>query len=490
MDEVTQNNFNLKKKTIKSITYSFGGFVSKSGIELILGIVLARLLLPEDYGILGMIMVFIVISDQFIDSGMTNALIREKSVSTDDYSTVFYYNLAIAIVVYTILFFSANLVSRFYNEPSLVKILRISGLAIIIGSFGLIQKVILVRDVNFKVQSIILIIASLVSGIVAIYFAYIGYGVWSLIIKLILFRLLTSLLYIVHNWWIPVISFNVESFKKFFSFGYKLLLTGILATIYQNLYNVIIGKFYQKNQLGYYTKSKQFSDLAALSMATSVTDVSYPVLSQLQENPKLLKAGFEKVIKYTTFLTFPIMVGLAVIAEPFITILLGDKWVPMVPYFQILSISAITLPHRSINLNILKVKGRSDLFLKLDVIKIIIGLVSILFVVLLDLGIPGLLATVFINSKIAFFVNASYSKKLTGYSLLNQIKDMGKPLFATMLMASSTYLIGLELPYNMYINVIIQISYGVFVYLLLSYILKIEELKSIYALVKAMILKK
>lgn len=490
MKKSLNENETLQTKTLQSMIYSFGGFISKSGIDLILGIVLARLLLPEDYGLLGMIMIFMAVSERFIDSGMTQALIREKDVDVKDYSTVFYYNLGVALVVYFALFLSAGLISNFYNEPSLTLIVRVAGLSIVIGAFGLIQSVILVRELNFKVQSIIQLGASLLSGTIAIYFAYQGFGVWALIIKMISLRLITSIVYLMHNRWRPLLVFNIQSFKRYFNFGYKLLLTGILATIYQNIYNVIIGRFYSKNELGYYTKSKQFSDLAALSVTTSVTSVSYPVLSLLQDKTNLLEIGFSKIIKYSSFITFPIMIGLAVIAEPFVSILLGENWLPMVPYFQVLSLSAATLPHRSINLNVLKVKGRSDLFLKLEVIKMVIGLITIISVVLLEWGITGLLITVFVNSQIAFFINASYSKKFIHYSAISQFKDMIKPLIIAITMGIISYIIGFYLPFNVYINLLTQVTVGMIIYLLLSLIFKVEELRLLFGLVKSLLIKK
>lgn len=479
----------LKTKTVSALFYSFGGFVANSGIQFIIGIILARLLLPQDYGLLGMIMVFIAISQTFIDGGMTTALIREKEVSKEDYSTVFYYNLMLAIVMYALLFISANAISLFFREPLLVVIIRVAGLNLIIGSFGLIQRTILVRKLDFKTQTKIEVIASVLSGALAIYLAYHGYGVWALVIKLITMQIITSFLFIVHNKWIPLLTFNLNSFKKLFGFGWKMLVTGLLATTYQNIYNVIIGRVYSSTQLGYYTKSLQLRNLPAYSITTSVAKVSYPVLCKLQDDPDSFRAGFKKIIKNSSFLTFPMMIGLAVVAGPLIQVLFGDNWVPMVPYFQILCLSGMIFPHHALNLNILQVKGRSDLFLGVDIVNIFIGLISIGIVVALNLGIYGLLWTTFINSIMALFVTTYYSKEFISYSTKEQIRDMLPFGTISILMGMIVYISGLMLPFHNAVKLPIQVGIGVIAYIAISKLARIEELNTVYQTTKIILQK-
>ena len=474
----------LKNKTVSALFYSFGGFIANSGIQFILGIILARLLLPEDYGILGMIMVFIAMSQIFIDSGMTTALIREKEISKEDYSTVFYYNLMMAIVMYALLFISANSISIFFREPILVMIIRVIGLNLIIISFGLIQRTIMVRKLDFKTQTKIEVIASVLSGALAIYLAYHGFGVWSLVIKLLSAQIIISFLFIAHNKWIPLLTFNLNSFKRLFGFGWKMLVTGLLATLYQNVYNVIIGRVYSATQLGYYTKSIQFRNLAANSITSSVRKVSYPVLSNLQDDSNNFNAGFKKIIKNSSFLTFPIMIGLAAVAALLVQVLFGDNWVPMVPYFQILCLSGMTLPHRALNLTILQVKGRSDLFLGLDILKIIIGLIFIGVVIIFNLGVYGLLWTNFILAQIAFFVNSYFSKKFISYSTKDQIKDMMPTLFISIIMGVVVYFSAFILPLNNILKLAAQILIGIIIYVSISKLSKIEELDTVYQLTK------
>ncbi|WP_313163907.1 lipopolysaccharide biosynthesis protein [Sedimentibacter sp.] len=479
----------LRRKTISALIYSFGGFIGKSAIEFIIGIVLARLLLPQDYGLLGMIMIFISISQNFVDSGMTTALVREKKVSNEDYSTVFYYNLFVAIVLYTLLYISATHISVFFREPLLVSIVRVAGLNLIISSFGLIQRTILVRTLNFRLQTLIELVASVVSGIIAVYFANMGYGVWALVIKMLLTQVIISFMFIAHNRWHPLRTFSLDSFKRLFGFGWKMLATGLLATLYQNIYNIIIGRNYLQIELGYYTKSKQFADLASNSMAMSVQRVSYPVLSKLQDDNVSLNSGFKRIIKHSSFVTFPMMIGLTVLSKSLIHVLLGENWLPMVPYFQILCISGMTLPHRAINSNVLQVKGRSDLFLKLDIINIIIGLCLVFIAIALKLGMNGLLGAIFITSQIAFFIKSFYSKQFISYSTKEQLKDMVLPLILTSFMGVIVYITGLLIPFSSVVKLLIQFFIGVFTYIGVSKLAKVEELNTFIQLIKSLHLR-
>lgn len=479
----------LKNKALSALIYSFSGFITNSGIQFLLSIILARLLFPEDYGLLGMIMFFISISQLFVDSGMTTALIREKTPKQEDYSTVFYYNLTLSVVMYVIVFISANAISQFFSEPALVLIIRITGINLIISSFGLIQRTILIRNLDFGTQTRVDVIAAVLSGIIAVYMAYQGFGVWSLVIQLLSRQLIISAMFILHNRWIPLPAFNIESFKRLFGFGWKMLATGILATAYQNIYNVIIGKDYLTSQLGYYTKSLQTRDFAANSITTTLEKVTYPVFIQLQEDPQRFKSSFKKIIKISSFLTFPMMIGLAAVAHPLVKLLFGEPWLPMVPCFQILCIAGMTLPHRAINLNVLKVVGRSDLFLRIDIIKIIIGLVTICLVIVLDLGFYALLWTTFLNAKIAFITNTYYSKRYISYSTKEQTVDMLPTIAISIIMGLTVYIIGIILPFNTTINLLIQITFGIAIYVLLCKLSKNEELDEVYQLIKALILK-
>ena len=479
----------LKIKTISALLYSFGGFVANSGIQFVIGIIMARLLLPKDYGVLGMVAIFIAISKIFIDSGMTQALIREKEVDQADYSTVFYYNLLIAIVMYVLLFLSAKTISIFFREPLLVDIVRVVGLGLIISSLGLIQRTMLIRKLDFKTQTKIDFISCIMSGCIGIIFAYIGYGVWSLVIGSLSNQVISSFLLMASNKWLPSVTFNINSFKRFFGFGWKLLLNGLLVTMYRNVYNVIIGRMYSATQLGYYTKSVQLSELAVSSIGTPLLQVSYPVLSKMKDNDEVLKAGFKKIIKNVSFLTFPIMIGLAAVAGSLIQIMFGDNWVPMVPYFQIICLTQILTPHYALNLNILLVKGRSDLVLRLHILIMCIGLIGIGVVLALNLGIYGLLWMGVSVSPVVFFIASHYSKEFISYSTKEQIRDMIPTVIISIVMGILVYISGLVLPFNNGVKLSLQVVIGVITYTAMCKLARIEELDTVYQLTKKILQK-
>ena len=484
-----QEQTSLKNKTITGMFWSFSDLISKQGINFLIQVILARLLLPKDFGIIGMITVFVAISQSFIDSGFSTALIREKKVSQEDYSTVFYFNLVMASVTYIILFFSADAISSFFNEPQLVAILRVLALILIINSFGLIQRTMLVKKIDFKTQTRINVISSITSGIIGITFACLGYGVWSLVIKMLSMQFIQSLLLCLSNKWIPSLVFKMDSFKRLFGFGWKLLVSGLIDTLYKNIYYVIIGKSFSATELGYYTNAQKLRNTASQSITTSVQRVSYPVLSSINGENERLRLGYRKILKNSVFITFPIMIGLAVIANPFINLLFGVNWAASIPYFQVLCFAGMLLPLHAINLNILKVKGRSDLYLGLEIIKKVVGVTSISIVLFLKLGIMGLLWTVVLNSYIAYFINSYFSAKLLSYSTKEQIKDIMPIFIVSILMGTLVYFSGTVLPDNYFIKLVVQIFIGVVTYIGISRIAKIEELRTVYDLIGSFLKK-
>ena len=360
----------LKHKAIHGVGWSFIDNIASSGITFLVGLVLARLLTPKEYGIMAMIAVFIAVSNSIIDSGFSNALIRKTRIERVDYNTVFYFNLTVSILIYTLLYLAAPAISVFFKESVLVEIIRILGLVLIINAFSVIPRTQFVRDVNFKTQTKVSLISSISSGVFGIGMALGGMGVWSLVGQQLSRQFLNTLFLWIYSKWYPVWEFSRKSFKELFEFGSKLLLSGLLDTIYKNIYYIIIGRFYTSAQLGQYTRADQFNMIFSSNL-TSV--VSYPVLSSIQEEPERLREAYQKVIKITMLITFACMLGLAAVAKPLILILIGEKWLPAVYFLQIICFSGMLYPLHAINLNILQVKGRSDLFLKLEIIKKIIA---------------------------------------------------------------------------------------------------------------------
>ncbi|AFV02094.1 capsular polysaccharide repeat unit transporter [Dehalobacter sp. DCA] len=479
----------LKKKTIKGISWSMVDIFANQGFQFLIQIILARLLLPQDFGVIGMITVFIAISNIVIDSGLSNALIREKEVTQEEYSTIFYSNLVLAVVTYIVILFSANPISVFFKEPQLIPLLRVLAIVLIINSFGLVQRTMLVKKVEFKLQTRISIISNLFSGILSISSACFGFGIWSLVIRVMSLQFMQSFLLCLYNKWMPSFVFKIDSFKKFFSFGWKLLISGLIDTLYQNLYYVIIGRLFSAVELGYYTNAQKLRDVASTSITTSVQKVSYPVLCSIQDESELLRAGYRKIIRSSVFVTFPIMIGLAVIANPLFNILFRENWISSIPYFQILCLAGMFYPLHAINLNILQVKGRSDLFLSLEIIKKAIGVASIVIVLVLNLGIMGLLWAAVINSIIAYFINSYFSAELVNYSTIEQIKDILPILINASVMGVIVYFLQIIFPNSNMIKLAAQIIAGIIIYSGLSRLAKLEEFNDVSNLIRSIFIK-
>jgi O-antigen/teichoic acid export membrane protein len=463
----------LKNKTIQGIAWSSLDSFVNLGIQFIVGIILARLLTPKEFGLIGMLVFFIAISQSIIDSGFTQALIRKKNIKQRDYSTVFYFNLIIGTVIYTILFFSADSIAHFFKEPQLTNLLQVLGLEVIIVSFTIIHTAKLTREINFKLQTKITIIASVLSGAIGIGMAYMGYGVWSLVGKTLSMRLFVSILLWIWNRWLPTLEFDKESFKSMFSFGSKLMLSGLIDNIYRNIYNLIIGKFFSAQALGFYTRADQFKKLPAESINTIISRVSYPVLSQLQDDNVKLKDGYRQIIKSTMLVTFFLMLSMAAVAEPMIMVLIGEKWLPAVEYLQLLCFAGMLFPLHSLNLNILNVKGRSDLFLRLEIIKKLIAVPVIILGIYF--GIRYLLIGMIVSSLVSYFLNSYYSGRLINYSTQEQIRDIAPLFLISAVSAGTVFGIGVLLSSGYFVILSIQIVTGLFTFVFLNELLKTEE---------------
>ena len=483
------NQSSLNEKTIAGLFWSFMDLMSRGGIQLVLQIVLARLLLPDHFGLLGMVIVFITISTIVIDSGFSQALIRDKNTTQLDYTTVFYFNLFISLCAYGLLFAFAQSISVFYKEPQLVEIVRVISLVLIINSLGIIQRVKIIKKIDFKTLTKINVCSVVISGGVTITMALLGFGVWSLVMNMVLSALVQTILFWFYNKWIPSLSFSYQSFHKYFRFGSMLLVSSLIDSFYNNIFYVIIGKAFSTTQLGYYSNAVKFRDLVALSISTAVERVSYPVLSSIQDDEIRLKLGFKKVIKTTAFVNFPIMAGLAAVAIPLFGLVIGDKWLPSVVYFQLLCIAGMLYPIHLLNLTILQVKGRSDLFLLLEVIKKVILTTLIVLALLLKIGIIGLIMAALLNSFLSFFVNSFFSGNEIGYSTKEQLKDLLPTFTIAVIMGVSVYYIGYHIPANPLFKLVAQVGIGIAMYVILCKILRVQELRGVYQILLDIVLK-
>lgn len=412
----------LRKKTVSGLFWTFSQQFSVQLINFLAQIILARILLPAEFGLIGMIAIFISIGNSLMDSGMTSSLIRTPNAGQKDFSTVFWINLLASIGVYFMLFFSAPLIADFYKQPILTAIVRVYTITFIIRAFVGVQTTILTKEMNFKLQMYMQIPSVIIGGIIGIALAYRGYGVWSLVWM----NLIQSFLFTVQHWmntkWYPAFLIDKERLGFHLRFGYKLTLSGLLNTIYNNIYNILIGKFFSATQLGYYTRADTLQMFPITNLSRALNKVTYPMFATIQHDNAKLKTAYKKLMQQVIFWVAPLMTYLVIIAEPLFRFVLTEKWLPAVPYFQILCFSGILYPLHAYNLNILNVKGRSDLFFKLELYKKIFITVGI--AIALFYGIYGLLLFRLISSLFSFAINTAYSGNMINYAAKEQIKDI------------------------------------------------------------------
>lgn len=412
----------LKIKTVKGASWSFIDSIAGQGIAFLVGLVLARLLTPEEYGLIGIITIFIAVFNSIVDSGFSNALIRKNDAKDIDYNTVFITNLVLSVVLFGALYVSAPAISRFFSQPQLIPLLRVMGIIVIINAFAIIQRTILVKKVDFKTQTKVSLISSISSGVVGIGMALNGLGVWSLVGQQISRQFLNSAFLWIYSKWYPKLQFSIQSFKELFSFGWKLLASSLLDTVWREIYQVVIGKYYTPAALGQYTRAQQFASICSSNLNSVVQRVSFPVLSSVQDDKERLKNGYKRIIKVSMLITFTLMLGLAAVAKPLVLALIGEQWLPCVPFLQIICLQMMLYPLHSLNLNMLQVQGRSDLFLKLEIIKKIIAVGPLLLGIFVN--IYWMLGSSVITGFIAYYLNAYYSGPFLNYSIKEQIIDI------------------------------------------------------------------
>jgi teichuronic acid exporter len=412
----------LKNKAIKGVMWSFIDQAGTMGIGFIIGIILARLLSPSEYGLVGMIAVFTAIAMTMSDSGFGSALIRKPDLKEEDLYTAFWYNLSVSALMYTILFFSAPYIAEFYHQPKLTSITRVTCLSLLFEAFLLIPDIHFTRNINFKITTRVSYVCSITSGIVGILMAVCGCGVWSLVAQGLVSTALKAVLYAYYCHWKPLPVFSKESFLYLWGFGNKLLAASMLTAVYKNIYQIVIGKFYSAADLGQYTRAASYNGIFSNTLTSVVQRVSFPTLSSIQGDKVLLREGYRHVIKSTMLVSFAGCLTLAAMAKPLIVLMIGEKWMPCVEYMQIICFSAMLYPLHAINLNVLQVIGRSDLCLRLIVLEKIIGVLPI--VIGIFWGIKVMLWGSVVTSIIAYFLKSYYSARFVNYSTWQQIKDI------------------------------------------------------------------
>lgn len=460
--------------------------ISRSGIQFLVGIILARLLSPDEYGLIGILTIFTTIFIFICDSGFTIALVRKKEVQDEDYSTVFYINLVLSIIMSAALFFSAPLIATFFKRPELVSLTQVMSSIVIINALGIVQRARLTKAINFKTQTKITLISTISSGVVGISMAYSGYGVWSLVGQQITSQSLNTILLWINNKWLPKLVFSIQSFREMWAFGWKLLVSGLIDSAWTQIYQVVVGKFYAPETLGLYTRAKQFSQMFSTNLTNVVQRVSFPVLSSIQNDRERLKKAYQRVIRATMLPTFVLMFGMAACAKPMILFLIGEKWIGCVGFLQIICIYGSLYPLHAINLNMLQVQGRSDLFLKLEIIKKCISVGPILLGVFVDIYM--MVVGSLVVSCISYYLNAYYSGPYLNYSIKDQIMDILPSFFVAVIMAVPVYIIS-YLPLPSYILFPIQIISGAIIVITICELKKLPEYIELKNIVSPYIMK-
>src|SRR5690625_896987 len=436
----------LKSQASKGVIWTAAERFGQQLIQAVIFVILARLLTPEDFGLIAMIMIFFAVSQSFIDSGMGQALIRLKEITDEDRSTVFWFNLLISLLFYGLLYISAPAIARFYEQPDLVELTRVMGLAVSFFGIAIVQRSEMTQQLEFKKQAFAQIPAVMIAGITSVSLAYLGHGVWALAFQYLLLALVSSIILWIQQPAKIHFSFYKESFKNLFGFGYKLFISGMINTVYSHIYKLVIGKYFAAATLGYYTQAVNVKRLASNNFIAVIQKVTYPLLSKTADDPKRMKRGCRQVIQSSTFLIFPGMLLLFIFAEPLMIYVLGEQWQPAAPFLQIIFMHGILYHLHAINLNILKVMGRSDLFLKLEIIKK--TNITIAIIIGLQFGIWGLLIGQVISSYVSLFINTYYTARFIDYSITEQVMDVVKVMLLSVPMAVITGIVLFFVPVN------------------------------------------
>lgn len=450
----------LKNKTVKGTLWSAADAFLGQGITFLVGVVLARILSPEEYGLIGICLIFNAVLNGIVDSGFSTALIRKKDITSKDCDTMFITNMIISMVLYMVLFACSPFISDFFDRPQLTDLVRATGIVLIINALSITQVTILTKQIDFKTKTKASLLAAVLSGILGITLAFLGFGVWALAGQLVSKQLVYTLtLWVLNRWW-PRWEFSRESFRYMWGFGWKLLVSGLLTNIWNQLYQVVVGKCYSPATLGQYTRSKEYANIFSSNLTLIIQRVSYPVLSELQDDKQRMVAAYRKVIKMTMFVTAVCMISLAAVSDPLIYCLIGPQWQEAAGYLPLICISMSLYPLHAINLNMLQVLGRSDIFLYLEIVKKIVSLVPILVGVYV--GIYSMLVASIISGIISLYLNSWYTGKALGYTFLKQIRDVVPSYLLASVIALSVYFVK-YLPLNYVLVLPLQILIGVLV---------------------------
>lgn len=461
----------IKKIVVSSLVWKFMERTGAQGIQFIVQILLARILLPQDYGLISLVTIFITIANVFVQSGFNTALIQKKDADEVDFSSVFYLSLGVSIIMYILTFFGAPLVADFYREPELTIVLRVLAITLFLGALNSIQNAVVAKRMQFKKLFFSSLGASLISGVAGIILAYLGFGVWALVFQQIFSQASITIILWFTVKWRPMIVFSIKRVKGLFHYGSKILASSLINTIYMNLTNLVIGKIYTPEVLGMYNRGEQFPQLIVNNINGSIQSVMLPTLSSEQDNKERIKNIVRRSIVTSSFIIFPALVGLSAIAEPAVRIILTDKWLPCVPFLQIFCFTYALIPIHTANLQAINAIGRSDIFLKLEIYRNVISI--IILIITIPYGIYAIAWGELVGLIISSFINAHSNSKLINYSYKEQLEDVILSFILSVIMGLIVYSINL-LNITPLLTLIIQIVVGIVIYVSISYLFKLE----------------
>lgn len=469
----------LGHKATVGVVWSAVDRYASQGIQFLISLVMARLLMPSDYGTIALLNVFLAICQTFIDSGFGLALMRKKDCTEQDFNTVFIFSTVVALLCYGVLWVIAPWIAQFYNQPILVPITRIVSLNVIINALANVPNARLSISLDFKKKAFVTLATVLISGCLGLWMAYSGFGLWSLVYQTLVAGAMKTLLLFGYAKWLPKLQFSKQSFNSLFAFGSKMLVSGIIGNIYNNLSSIVIGKFYTPSLLGLFGKASTLASYPSMQMTGVILNVAYPVLAKIQDDDEQLIAAYRRMLKMSTFVVFPLMAGLAVVAKPFVLCVLGEKWAEMIPLLQILCFAMMWDPFNGMNLNLLQVKGHSNIFLKLEIYKKIYS--AVILCCTIPLGLRAICFGMLSINLINLPINTYYTYKLFGYGLLNQLRDIQHIILLVLSMSLVT-LAAKHFIDDLFLSLMSSIVVGGIYYIGGAYVFHFKELTSIMSL--------
>lgn len=464
----------LKQKAASGMAWTSIQKFAGMGIQFVSGIVLARLLTPYDYGCIGMLSIFMVLAGSFIDGGFGSALIQKKRPTQTDYSTVFFWNMGMSALMYAVLYFCAPAIARFYDIPLLSPVLRVQGLVLFINAFNIIQSNQLRKKINFKAIAIVSLTTSVVSLGITIWMAYKGLGVWALVAQNLIAAAIPAIVFWFYVKWRPTWTFSWQSFKELFSFGFYMFMTSILNNFSIRLQGLLIGKVYSPITMGYYSKAHSTESLASSSISSIMTQVSYPLYAEAQDNKAIMINMIKRLTTTLSYLTFPLMFIMILLAEPVFLLLYSERWLASVPYFQVLCIAGLPNCLQAVNLQTISAIGKSKTMFFWTLLKRGVGILAIVGGLVLW-GMKGLLIGVTINSWFSYLVNIGLVSKHIGYKWTQQLKDLLPITAVSVLAAAVSYVIGYLIIGNIYFNGLLMLVVYLIIYIGWSIMFKPES---------------